>query len=375
MEIDYNDEVVLPEEMDDELSSEDLFNISSWGADITIRDIVASYEDGDILKPELQRKYVWDKKESSRFIESILMGLPVPSIFLANTPEGFKLIVDGYQRIKTIFDYYKGIWTGDGSVFSLSNSEKINQRWRGKTYATLSADDQRRFRMYTIHAIIFEQKTPKDDSGLYQIFERINTSGKSLNPQEIRNCVYQGKLNDLLFKLNKNPEWRTLYGEAEENSRMLDLEFILRFMALSNTDILSRDIKSISLKKELNDFMSNNKNKNADFYDLWEETFNRCIFFVATHFGEDAFFNLKNDFSAIRKKFYPTVFDSIMIATKIAVERGFSTEENLESKRLRLLQDETYRNSITAGTMKIENIKTRIDKVLTYIFGMSLADE
>ena len=210
---------------------------------------------------------------------------------------------------------------------------------------------------------------------IHQIFERINTSGKSLNPQEIRNCVYQGKLNDLLFKLNKNPEWRTLYGEAEENSRMLDLEFILRFMALSNTDILSRDIKSISLKKELNDFMSNNKNKNADFYDLWEETFNRCIFFVATHFGEDAFFNLKNDFSAIRKKFYPTVFDSIMIATKIAVERGFSTEENLESKRLRLLQDETYRNSITAGTMKIENIKTRIDKVLTYIFGMTLADE
>lgn len=375
MERDNDEEVVLPEERDDELSSEDLFNISSWGADITIRDIVASYEDGDILKPELQRKYVWDKKESSRFIESILMGLPVPSIFLANTPDGFKLIVDGYQRIKTIYDYCKGIWSGDGSVFLLSNSEKINQRWRGKTYATLAAEDQRRFRMYTIHAIIFEQKTPKNDSGLYQIFERINTSGKSLNPQEIRNCVYQGKLNDLLFKLNKNPQWRILYGETEENSRMLDLEFILRFMALSNTDILSRDTKSISLKKELNDFMSNSKNQNADFYDSWEETFNKCIYFVATHFGEDAFFNLKNDFSAIRKKFYPTVFDSIMIATKIATERGFTTVDNLESKRLQLLMDDTYRNSITAGTMKIENIKTRIDKVLSYIYGMTLADE
>ena len=177
MELDYND-IVLPEERDDELPSEDLFNITSWGADITLRDIVGSYEDGDIVKPELQRKYVWDKKESSRFIESILLGLPVPSVFLANTPDGHKLIVDGYQRIKTIYDYYKGTWTGDNSVFALSNSEKINSRWRGKTYATLSPDDQRRFRLYTIHAIIFEQKTPRNDSGLYQIFERINTSGK-----------------------------------------------------------------------------------------------------------------------------------------------------------------------------------------------------
>ena len=210
------DDIIIPEEIDDELPSDDLFNISSWGADITLRDIVVSYDEGDIVKPELQRKYVWDKKESSRFIESILLGLPVPSVFLANTTDGRKLIVDGYQRIKTVYDFYKGVWSGDNSVFSITNSDKINPRWRNKTYQQLAPEDQRRFRLYTIHAIIFEQKLPKNDSGLYQIFERINTSGKTLNSQEIRNCVYQGTLNDLLFSLNKNKDWRILFGEETE---------------------------------------------------------------------------------------------------------------------------------------------------------------
>lgn len=370
----YN-EAVIPEERDDDLSSEDLFNITSWGADITLRDIIASYDEGDILKPELQRKYVWDKKESSRFIESILLGLPVPSIFLANTSDGTKLIVDGYQRIMTIRDFFKGVWSGDDSIFTLTNSDKINERWRGKTYTTLSADAQRRFRMYTIHAIIFEQKTPRNDSGLYQIFERINTSGRSLNPQEIRNCVYQGKLNNLLFALNRDARWRKMYGEAEENSRMIDIEFILRFFTLSQPQIINRKANSISLKKELNDYMSDNKNLDDGLKVHLEKEFTECISFISTHIGVDAFFNLKNDFSAIRKKFYPTVFDSIMIATRIARSRGFSTSENLEEKRLSLLKDEDYRNSITQGTMKLDNIRMRIDKALTYLYNMRLDDE
>ena len=369
------DDIIIPEELEDELPSDDLFNITSWGADITLRDIVVSYDEGDIIKPELQRKYVWDKKESSRFIESILLGLPVPSVFLANTPDGRKLIVDGYQRIKTICDFYKGVWSGDNSVFSITNSDKINPRWRNKTYQQLIPDDQRRFRLYTIHAIIFEQKSPKNDSGLYQIFERINTSGKTLNSQEIRNCVDQGALNDLLFSLNNNQDWRLLFGEEKENPRMLDLEFILRFMALSQDSILSSKASSISLKKELNDFMSNSKNKDTAFYTQQRDAFSSCIAFIKSHIGDDAFFNLKNDLVAIRKKFYPTVFDSIMIATKIALDRGFQSDEVLEERRLALLKDEDYRSSITQGTMKLENIRTRIDKALSYLFDMRLNHE
>ena len=83
----------LPEEVEDDFSNDDLFNISSWGADITLREIITSYEEGDFVKPELQRKFVWDKKEASRFIESILLGLPVPSIFLAQVSKGPQLLL------------------------------------------------------------------------------------------------------------------------------------------------------------------------------------------------------------------------------------------------------------------------------------------
>ena len=254
---------------------------------MNLREIITSYKESDIVKPELQRKYVWDKKSASRFIESILLGLPVPSLFFAKTSDSRMLIVDGYQRIKTICDFFDGIWTGDNSPFQLTNSDRINQRWRNKSYRDLSEEDQRRFKMYTIHAIIFEQKHPQNDSGLYQIFERINTSGMALNAQEIRNCVFQGKMNNLLFSLNDYPVWRELFGDLRPNSRMLDIEFILRFFAISQTEILQSTAHSISLKKVLNDYMSAYISGEDSFFEAKGEEFKRCIDFLNDKFGKD----------------------------------------------------------------------------------------
>ena len=145
----------IKSEINDDYSDDSLFNIFSWGADLSFREIISMYQEDELIKPELQRKYVWDKTEASRFIESILMGLPVPSIFLAQSGSQ-KLIVDGYQRIMTVYDYVRGVFSGDGRVFRLSNSERINIRWRNKSFQELSLDEQRRIRSTTIHAIIFE---------------------------------------------------------------------------------------------------------------------------------------------------------------------------------------------------------------------------
>jgi len=249
----------IPDEIEEEKSNDDLFNITSYGADPSVREIVTMVEDGDIVKPELQRKYVWKKKEASRFIESLLLGLPVPSIFLANQEDGKRLIIDGYQRINTVVEFLSGTWTGDDTEFKLWNSELINERWRNKAFSDLMEADKRRLRNYTIHAIIFEQKQPKDDSAMFQIFERINTSGVTLNAQEIRNCVSQGKLNTLLFKLNKYDNWRKLYGSDVESPRMLDLEFILRFFAMYDEKVYMPNSKKHSLKQLLNTYMGKYK--------------------------------------------------------------------------------------------------------------------
>ncbi len=373
-EEDYIEEI--EEEIEDSYSNDDLYNINSWGADLSFRELISMYEEDELLKPELQRKYVWEKPEASRFIESILLGLPVPSVFLANTKDSTKLIIDGYQRIMTVYDFVKeGIWSKDGKVFKLSNTDKINKRWRGKAFSELSEQEQRKIRSSTIHAIIFEQKTPNDnDTSLYQVFERINTGGRALMPQEIRNCVSQGSFNDLLFELNLNTNWRILFGKRDEDSRMRDLEFILRFLALDTNFIKTNESSSISLKKYLNEFMGSTNSQNAAVIARRREKFNHVINFIFEYIGENAFYNITGgDETKIRKRFYPTIFDSLCPAVSMALEKLGDNipTENLEEKRLNLLQNEDYKKFTTEGTMQISHIQGRIDLTLQYLFGLN----
>ncbi|MGG5507838.1 MULTISPECIES: DUF262 domain-containing protein [unclassified Myroides] len=358
---------------DTDKSNDDLFNITSWGADMSFRELISMYDDDELLKPEIQRKYVWDKPEASRFIESILLGLPIPSIFLANTPDNNKLIIDGYQRIMTVYDYVKkGVFSKDNKTFKLTNTDKINHRWRGKAFTELSEFDQKKIRQTTIHAIIFEQKQPKDnDSSLFQIFERINTSGKILKPQEIRNCVYQGHLNTLLFDLNQDVTWRKLYGSDVEDSRMLDLEFILRFMALGSDDIKKENTGQISLKMYLNDFMGKKSHNQMDFIRQIKVDFQTVMSFLYANLGNIAFRNISHE-GIYQSRFNPTIYDSVSIATKYALSvlgDQISTEE-LKSKHKELLQDEKFKEYSSTRTTNIEHINGRINLATKILYGL-----
>ena len=303
--------VKLISEINDDYSDDSLFNISSWGADLSFRELISMYEENELLKPELQRKYVWDKNEASRFIESILLGLPVPSIFLAQSGTQ-KLINDGYQRIMTVYDYVNGVFSADGKLFRLSNSEKINKRWRNKAFAELSTDEQRKIRSTTIHAIIFEQKKPEnDDTSLFQVFERINTSGRTLTPQEIRNCVYQGSLNSLLFELNKYPKWRALFGSEIEDNRMRDIEYILRFFVMISPEIRNNTSHQISLKKSLNDYMGKHKDADVTMINSLRASFIQTIEKISELWDKVAFRNYNND--KFSTKFHPAIYDAVMV--------------------------------------------------------------
>ncbi len=365
---------LIDSESDDSYSNNDLYNISSWGADLSFRELITMYDENELQKPELQRKYVWDKVEASRFIDSLLLGLPVPSIFLANTSGENKLIIDGFQRIMTVYDYVKGIWSKDKLVFKLSNSEKINETWRGKAFSELDETEKKRIRSTTIHAIIFEQKSPKeDDTSLFQIFERINTSGRTLFPQEIRNCVYQGNFNDLLFKLNKNKEWRAMYGLDEEDPRMRDLEYILRFLALDTEFIKKFDKSSISLKKYLNEFMGSKNSQDETVIKQREDKFTAVIEFIHKNFGVEAFYNVSSkDPEKIRKRFYPTIFDALTVSASVALDSLGDTIDtnNLNEKRMALLQNEDFKKYITQGTMQTQHIHGRFRVALKELYGL-----
>jgi len=361
----------IKSEENDFYVNDDIYTINSWGADLSFRELVERYNDDELIKPELQRKYVWDKTEASRFIDSLLLGLPVPSIFLAKQENEKLLIVDGYQRIMTVRDYISGIFTGDGKVFKLTRSNKINARWMGKAFSELSDTEQRRIKNTTIHAIIFSQSEPSDnETGMYQVFERINTSGRTLFPQEIRNCVYHGKFNKLLLDINKNEEWRKLFGSTKEDSRMRDIEFILRFLAIRNHDFKNETSASISLKKFLNEFMKSRYNNTEERIIFFENQFIETIKKVSDLFGKSAFHNISSKHpNKLVNKFNPTIFDSIMTATSLMIKQGINFDRNdYESSRLNLLRDECYQNAISTRTTNVDNINTRISLALKYLF-------
>ncbi len=366
----------IKSEQDDDYSDDDLYNINSWGADLSFRELITMYKEEDLIKPELQRHYVWDKAEASRFIESILLGLPVPSIFLANQPRSDKrLIIDGYQRIMTVYDYVqRSVFSGDDKVFKLSNSKKINQKWRNKTFSELSEAEQRRLKNTTIHAIIFEQKHPKnDDTSLYQIFERINTSGRTLFAQEIRNCVYQGEFNTQLINLNQNQNWRALFGMSPVDSRMRDMEYILRFLALATDDIRNQKVKQISMKKYLNDFMGNADSRNQDILKTRGDIFINTINYIFNNIGVDAFKNVSSkDHEKVVDRFHPTIFDAIAVATALSLNMNPNmVTNNLKEKRINLIQDKDFNKYISTRTTDVDHIKGRINLAMKYLYGLN----
>lgn len=367
---DYLD--IPQDEQNDFYSDDDLFKIQSWGADLSFRELISRYDEDELVKPELQRHYVWDKSEASRFIDSLLLGLPVPSIFLAKTKNEKLLIIDGFQRLMTVRDFVKGIFSKDNKVFKLSRTDKIHERWRGKAFSELEDEEKRRIRNTTIHAIIFMQRSPENgDTSLFQVFERINSSGRTLLAQEIRNCVYQGPLNTLLLELNENDIWRNLYGKELRDDRMRDIEYILRFFALSSEGILNPEISPsrISLKKYLNQYMD--KNNHDECIPSMSVKFLDAIQKVHEVFGESAFHNLSpSNPDLFVDRFSPTLFDSIAISFSLAIQNNIPIDNfpRLNDKKVELLLDAEYQKLLSQETMRTQNIRERIEKAYKAFF-------
>ena len=273
----------------------------------------------------------------------------------------------------TVRDFVRGIFSGDERSFALSKTDKVNIRWQGKHFSELTEAEQRRIRNTTIHAIIFaQQKEPQnEDTSLFQVFERINTSGRTLTAQEIRNCVAQGPFNKLLIKLNDNPTWRDLFGLPTPDLRMRDMEFILRFFALSSEDYKNGTQERLSLRKFLDIYMRKHSALSEVEQANMEERFVESIKAASILFGNSAFHNISpSDSTRLVQKFSPTVFDSILIAIDSAIRRGISNPENPAQRKLILLQDERYKFVISQETMRRTSINDRINKASNFIFGV-----
>lgn len=330
------------------------YSITSYGADYPVDGLVKRMKKEDIHIPSFQREYVWDLKKASRFVESLLLGLPVPGIFLSKEHETNKLLViDGQQRLRTLQYFYNGIFGDTGREFALRG---VQSNFNDATYKSLSDEDRRRLDDSILHATIVKQDEPSnDDSSIYHIFERLNTGAALLTPQEIRACIYHGEFNELLMRLNKNKSWRAVYGRI--SPRMRDQELILRFLALY---FFSKKYTK-PMKEFLNIYMGNNKHLAINSEKRITKTFLDTIEVVNKSLRKNAF--------RPKKALNAAVYDSVMVGIAKRLSKGdIKHIQGVRRQYRALLKNDIFIDATETATTDDKNVKRRL-KLATDAFA------
>ena len=316
------------------------FSIAVSRIDFDVAGLVRRLESEDVFIPDFQRAYVWKPKQASRFIESLLLGLPVPGIFLAKERETKKLLViDGQQRLRSLLYFYQGNFPNSRPSFVLKG---VHTEFEKETYKSLKDAYRRQLDDSVVSATVVEPLYEDDDSSIYYIFERLNTGGTILKPQEIRACIYHGELNNLLRELNKNLAWREIFGPPDKNGK--DQELILRFLAFY---FEGKDYKP-SLKEFLNQYMRQNRHLARHSEEQIIKAFLPTIEVIHKGLGNKAF--------KPQKILIPTYFEAVMVVTARRLEQGkINNFEQLGERYKSLTEDDNF----TGVAQKVRNLTSQ----------------
>ncbi len=284
-----NVELMLENEYEeDEVSV--TYDIATYPSDFTLSGINDMWENHDIVIPDFQREFVWTIRQSSLLIESFLLGLPVPPVFFYIDETSKSLVIDGQQRILSIIFFFQGYFGSENTqgrhqVFRLKYLGDESP-YKNKSFTELDDADQRKLKQTVLRAINVRQLSPDgENTCIYHIFERLNTGGTPLKPQEIRNCVFRGPIVKYLRKLNKNKDWRAILGKKHLDKHQKDVELLLRVCALSNN---VGDYEK-PMKAFLNRWMAGNRNADSNWMHLFKDRFEKVTQIIISELGEKPF--------------------------------------------------------------------------------------
>lgn len=325
------------------------FDISVSPSDPTLELLSNQITRGDILIPFYQRKYVWKIEQASKLIESFLMGLPVPQVFLYVNSEDQLEVIDGQQRLMSIKYFIDGFFgeeddKGKQQVFKLKGLSERSE-FNGKTFKNLPEKDQRRFRNSTLRAINIKQIKPslRNDS-VFHIFERLNTGGTRLKAQEIRNAVYRGNIVEALTKLNETPGWRSILGIRRPDRNQKDIELVLRLFSLYD----SWDDYEKPMLRYLNKSMGDNRNFNSQKARNFATVFPKAVKLVKE--------TLPRPFRP-RGVINSAVLEAVMITV---LENPNISADKLRNGYSKLLKNKDFDRLITGGTTDTLVLKGRL---------------
>lgn len=259
------------------------YNIKHWVSNRSFGEIIDMYISGEILKPNMQREFVWDSLKCSRLIESIILGLPIPPLFLLEIDKNKYEIIDGFQRINTLVKFSESLpWNIDLNKYKnaddsidIENAKNENSRAAklsksvakeisNKKFGDLNLEHQRILRRSTIPLIEFNQVSPDNFDSKYLIFERINTGSEKLNPMQIRkSLVYGNFIEDLYSKADSIEKFKSLFSNSSLK-KDYHIEAYLRTYVMIKIAEKEFITKKSGIKNILNEYCEKNKNKTIE---------------------------------------------------------------------------------------------------------------
>lgn len=273
-------------------------------------------DDNELYVPDYQREFIWDEKRQSRFIESLLLGLPVPLIFVAEIEEDGRLeIVDGSQRIRTLAAFMN-------SELELKGIEKLSEI-NGVKYDDLPSSRQRKFKNISMRMIVLSSKATETIRN--EMFDRINTSSVPLLPMETRRGIFRGQFTDFITELSKDtlflklcPTIHYFKGRREEE------ELILRFFAFSegypNFRLYGKDLNRDGVANFLDNYLAEkNKTVTRADMDAMKEDFAKMLLFVDKTFPNRGFAKKANGIGISRP-----YFEALAIGSHFAIKENDS---------------------------------------------------
>lgn len=339
----------------EEVYNEIKYEIFSYPSDTTLKGYQDQKKSEQLSIPSFQRQFVWDIARASKLIESFLLGLPVPPVFLYKKMKSKEfLIVDGQQRIESIVRFLDGEF--NGRTFKLKN---VNEKWDGKSFVELDETDRFSLETSVLRAIVIQQTNPEDITSIYQIFERLNTGGVRLNCMEVRQCISSGFLLDKIKEENENRNWRKVLGYDRPDKRLRDRELLLRVFSLS----LHRNEYQKPMKGFLNKIADKYKEETHDglkvkgrLYSVEKiksffRRFENVVSEIHNQLGDKPFH--------LKSRLNYGFLDSVVA---VLCEEGRSLDD-LKAKIDRIKNDQEYVKSITISTSDDESVKVRFEKV------------
>lgn len=327
--------------------------LSYFGSDFDVHGLVRRLGKGDIVVPSFepdgskdtdlegfQRQFVWRPAQKAKFIESLLLGYPVPGIFLVQQEDRKLLVLDGQQRLMTLALFYEN---------KLPLPDSVAAEFRGLTYDALTSEQRRALDNTFIHAtIVKHDEAAKNDDAIYQVFERLNTGGTALAPHEVRVALYPGEFVRFLRDLNQDTNWRELFGPP--STRLRDQELILRFIAFQARG----DQYKRPLKKFLNDFVKDHRDLQGIDAQRIRTHFASVCSLLKEGIGRRAFRAHGNQLNA-------ALAEAVMCAVWTRLEAGEIKQiGGLDGAYDLLVAEEDFIEAVERATADEEQVRTRL---------------